>query len=106
MLGCFINGAYFQPVHQWWTGSELAVSHTVVISKLLALGYGIVCIAMAFLSGLLGGVLQASLSIFGMVGGPLLGIFSLGMFCPCANEPVSVDYKSVLSFLYILLEVK
>ncbi|EMP26857.1 Sodium-coupled monocarboxylate transporter 1 [Chelonia mydas] len=55
------------------------------ISKGMSLFYGGVCIAMAALASLLGGLLQAALSIFGMVGGPLLGLFSLGILSPFAN---------------------
>ncbi|XP_034984362.1 sodium-coupled monocarboxylate transporter 1 [Zootoca vivipara] len=55
------------------------------ISMGMSLFYGGVCIAMAALASLLGSLLQAALSIFGMVGGPLLGLFSLGILCPFAN---------------------
>ncbi|KFP37738.1 Sodium-coupled monocarboxylate transporter 1, partial [Chlamydotis macqueenii] len=55
------------------------------ISMGMSLFYGGVCIAMAALASVLGALLQAALSIFGMVGGPLLGLFSLGILCSFAN---------------------
>ncbi|XP_031959748.1 sodium-dependent multivitamin transporter isoform X1 [Corvus cornix cornix] len=64
---------------------ELSESRATLVSKLLALGYGLLCLGMAYVSSMLGPVLQAAISIFGMVGGPLLGLFCLGMFFPCAN---------------------
>lgn len=57
-------------------------------TKIFALSYGVVSLAIAFLAQLLGGVLQASLTIFGVVGGPLLGLFTLGMFSTIPNETV------------------
>lgn len=54
----------------------------------MALIYGLVCLAVAFLAEQLGGILQASLTIFGAVGGPLLALFTLGMFLTRTNEKV------------------
>ncbi|XP_037668543.1 sodium-dependent multivitamin transporter [Choloepus didactylus] len=69
---------------------DFSEARATLLSKVLAFGYGLLCIGMAFLSSQMGPVLQAAISIFGMVGGPLLGLFCLGMFFPCANPPGAI----------------
>ncbi|XP_033859819.1 solute carrier family 5 member 6a [Acipenser ruthenus] len=66
--------------------TAMTESRATLLSKGLALAYGIICLAMAYIASQMGSVLQAALSIFGMVGGPLLGIFCLGIFFPWANS--------------------
>nr|XP_004650273.1 sodium-coupled monocarboxylate transporter 1 [Jaculus jaculus] len=56
------------------------------ISQGMSVLYGALCIGMAALASLMGALLQAALSIFGMVGGPLMGLFSLGILVPFANS--------------------
>ncbi|XP_072511805.1 sodium-coupled monocarboxylate transporter 1-like isoform X1 [Notamacropus eugenii] len=56
------------------------------LSKGTSVLYGALCIGMAGLASFMGALLQAALSIFGMVGGPLLGLFSLGILVPFANS--------------------
>uniref|UniRef100_A0A8C6S2Y4 Solute carrier family 5 member 6a n=1 Tax=Neogobius melanostomus TaxID=47308 RepID=A0A8C6S2Y4_9GOBI len=69
----------------------MAESRATLLSKGLALAYGLVCLGMAYIASRMGSVLQAAFSIFGMIGGPLLGLFCLGMFFPWANSIVSVS---------------
>ncbi|XP_057172136.1 sodium-coupled monocarboxylate transporter 1 isoform X3 [Ursus arctos] len=56
------------------------------ISQGMSVLFGALCIGMAALASLMGALLQAALSIFGMVGGPLLGLFALGILVPFANS--------------------
>ena len=60
-----------------------------MISKILAAGFGLLGYGVVFLVKYLPGVLEAALGIFGIVGGPVLGGFTLGMFVPWANSLVS-----------------
>ncbi|XP_073332570.1 sodium/iodide cotransporter [Pagrus major] len=59
----------------------------ILISKGLSFLYGISCITVAALSSLLDwGVLQGSFTVMGVVSGPILGVFILGMFFPATNK--------------------
>uniref|UniRef100_A0A452RVD7 Solute carrier family 5 member 5 n=1 Tax=Ursus americanus TaxID=9643 RepID=A0A452RVD7_URSAM len=67
---------------------SLAPQRLVLISKGLSLIYGSACLTVAALSSLLGGgVLQGSFTVMGVISGPLLGAFILGMFLPACNTP-------------------
>ncbi|XP_021049588.1 sodium-coupled monocarboxylate transporter 2 [Mus pahari] len=55
------------------------------ISKGLCLLFGIICTSMAVVASLMGSVVQAALSIHGMCGGPMLGLFTLGLVFPFVN---------------------
>jgi len=52
--------------------------------------YGGLCIGMAYVASQLGEVLEAALSILGLLGGPLLAVFTLAMIFPFANSLVSI----------------
>ncbi|XP_040896453.1 sodium/iodide cotransporter [Toxotes jaculatrix] len=59
----------------------------ILVSKGLSFLYGVGCITIAALSSFLDwGVLQGSFTVMGVVSGPLLGVFILGMFVPATNR--------------------
>jgi len=62
------------------------------LPPLLSVLYGGLCICLAFVTQG-AGVLQASLTVFGAVGGPLLGLFTLGMTCRFANQKVGGGFR-------------
>lgn len=83
---------YLKPLYLYINGKSLEMSNTksAIPSKIIAGVYGIICIGTAFLAQHIGGILQVSLTIFGIVGGPLLGLFTLGMGTTGANEKGSI----------------
>uniref|UniRef100_A0A3Q0RRQ9 Solute carrier family 5 member 5 n=1 Tax=Amphilophus citrinellus TaxID=61819 RepID=A0A3Q0RRQ9_AMPCI len=59
----------------------------MLVSRGLSFLYGAGCITVAALSSFLDwGVLQGSFTVMGVVSGPLLGVFILGIFFPAANR--------------------
>lgn len=77
---------YLKPLVRCCARRNLNDRQTLWYSKLLSVFYGALCVGMAFLAGTIGGLLQAALSIFGIIGGPLLGLFTLGMYVTSANQ--------------------
>ena len=61
--------------------------------------FGGLTIGMAYVASQLGGVLQAALSISGIVGGPIVGVFTLAILFPFANSYVSA-FNVMLFTLY------
>ncbi|XP_021106811.1 sodium/iodide cotransporter isoform X17 [Heterocephalus glaber] len=76
----------------------LAPRRLVLVSKGLSLVFGSACLAVAALSSLLGGgVLQGSFTVMGVISGPLLGAFALGMFLPACNAPQRLSPSGLAS---------
>lgn len=72
---------FLKPACPW-----LTEKHLYWINMGMSVFYGGVCIGMAGVASLMGNILQAALSIFGMISGPLLGLYMLGMFFRCVNS--------------------
>ena len=83
-------------VRPFWL-PNMEEAKATLISKMLALGFGVLCFGLVFVAANLGNVLEAALSIFGIIGGPLLGVFTLGIFFPWANAKVHSQSSSCTS---------
>merc|ERR1719300_1313095 len=66
--------------------TKLSEEKQTMITKILAVVFGVIGYGIVFVVKYLPGVLEAALGIFGIVGGPVLGAFTLGMFFPFANS--------------------
>ncbi|KAL3875600.1 hypothetical protein ACJMK2_033535, partial [Sinanodonta woodiana] len=80
-----IAACVLQDVVRAYFYKDMSEKMATNVSKVIAAVFGLICVALTYVASLLGGVLQAALSLFGMIGGPLLGIFTLGMIFPWAN---------------------
>ncbi|KAH0620839.1 hypothetical protein JD844_021658 [Phrynosoma platyrhinos] len=72
------------------------------ISKGLCIVFGVICTSMAVAASVMGGVVQASLSILGMCGGPMLGLFTLGIIFPWTTWKASSGRYLVFCVISLL----
>ena len=68
---------------------------------MLALAYGLFSYGLIFMVKNIPGLVQAWLGIFGVLGGPVLGLYSLGMFIPFANSSGALS-GGIVSVVFML----
>ena len=83
-----------------WRGN-LKEEFATKLSKFLGLGFGIFSYLLTFLVKNIPGLVQAWLGIFGIFGGPVLGLFSLGMYVPWASARAAL-VSSITTMVFIL----
>lgn len=73
------------------------------VAKWLALTFGVLAMGMAYLAAFLGQIIQLAYSLFGMISGPLVGLFLMGMLLPWPNaNGAFVGFLSALALsLYL-----
>jgi len=62
-----------------WRRPDLSEQNQLRIARVLSLGYGALVIVLAFLVQRLGTLLEATNKVIGLIGGPLIGLFLLGI---------------------------
>ncbi|XP_062552486.1 sodium-coupled monocarboxylate transporter 1 [Armigeres subalbatus] len=82
-------------------GIKISPERSSLYAKWMSLGYGIFSFALVFVVERLGGILQATLTLNGLIGGVTLGLFSLGMFFRFANSKGAL-YGGILSLAFVI----
>ena len=80
---------------------RLSETKATRLSKLFAIFYGVFSYCLIFMVKNIPGLVQAWLGIFGVLGGPILGMFSLGMFIPFANSTGALS-GGIVSVVFML----
>lgn len=75
------------------------------IMKVMVILIGIVCVTMVFIVDRLGDIFQVSMSLNGIMGGSILGLFSLGMLVPWATTKGAVVGGTVSMALMVWIVV-
>lgn len=80
-----MTGVIFEDLIKPSIRKPLTEGQASFLMKVIVMIVGAICVALVFLVEKLGALIQAAGSLGAITAGPLLGIFTLGMFCPFAN---------------------
>lgn len=83
-----MTGVIFEDLIKPRLKRPLSEGHASLLMKVIVVLIGIICVGLVFVVEKLGTLIQAAGSIGAITAGPLLGVFSLGMFFPGANPEV------------------
>lgn len=84
-----MTGVIFEDLIKPRMKKPLTEATASFIMKVMVVIIGTVSVALVFVVEKMGALIQASGSLGAITAGPLLGIFTLGMFFPFANPKVS-----------------
>ena len=75
-----------EDVYKGLLGRRLTDERQGFVSKIFSIVLGVVVILLTYVVSYLGSILNAALSLFGVLSGPIMGVFFLGFFFPQANR--------------------
>jgi len=94
-----------EDIYKGLMGRKLNDERQGLVSKIFSVVLGAVVMVLTFVVSYLGSILNAALSLFGVLSGPIMGVFCLGFFFPQANRRGGlVGFLTSLAFqLWIFL---
>ncbi|CAF4086726.1 unnamed protein product [Rotaria sordida] len=81
-----LAAVFIEDVYKSLMGRTLSDERQGFLSKILSIILGGVVMLLTYIVSYLGSVLNAALSLFGVLSGPIMGVFFLGFFFPKANS--------------------
>lgn len=87
-----MTGVIFEDLIKPNVKKPLTEERASFLMKVIVVIIGSICVGLVFLVEKMGALIQAAGSMGAITAGPLLGIFTLGMFVPFANPTVSLCY--------------
>ena len=81
-----LAAVFIEDVYKSLIGKSLSDERQGFISKIISVLLGCIVMLLTYLVSYFGSILNAGLSLFGAISGPIMGVFFLGFFFPKANS--------------------